>query len=116
MVGVQQIGNPAGQAQYGYERIIGLAYFPGFIGKQFEGEIVAAFELGVRVQPIPADPEEGYAHPFQLVVDVAEAANLSRTGAGEVLGVEEEHDGLSGQVFAQRDVSPGTGGQGKVWG
>ena len=74
------------------------------IGNQGEGQSVLLLELLVRGSRVLADANNLEALSLKLAIVVAQAASLSRTAAGIVLGIEVQHQ-LTSFVITQTNVS-----------
>ena len=97
---VDHIGDPAGQQTENARDAKGLAQLVVLVDQQGVGEVVAAGEALMTAGVVAADPPNLGPQGLQIGVAVAEGAGFHRAAGGVVLGIEEEHQGLAGQLVA----------------
>lgn len=75
------------------------------VGKERVLEIVLFGELLLRLDGVARDAEDYYASLLQFCEMVAKAAGFDGAARGVGLGIEEEYDGLAGEVGEVDDVA-----------
>src|SRR5262249_29663835 len=78
---------------------VGLGDLALGVAQEGEGQCVLLDELLLGVQVVKADADDHGVQTSELLVEVAEAASLGRSAAGEGLGVEPQDDVLALEVL-----------------